>query len=381
MRPRGAKTWVEIDRSALRHNADQFRRLAKTTGSQLMAVVKSNAYGHGLAETVRSLEAGGCDWYGVDALPEALAVRAAGAKQPLLILGHVPPESLPTAVARGFSLTVYDRVATNALTRSATARHPAKLHLKIETGTWRQGVTLEQLPAFARHLKRQPHLRIEGLSTHFANIEDTVDPSYARRQLKAYVAAVDIVTRIMGKKPLCHTAASAAALLYPETRLDVIRAGISLYGLWPSRETQATLSKQQPDFTLRPALSWKTVVAQVKSAPTGAAVSYGLTERVTRPSKLAVLPIGYWDGFDRKLSSVANVLIRGHRAKVVGRVCMNMCVVDVTDIPGARVGDEAVVIGRQGSEVVTAEEFAAKCGTINYEAVTRINPTLPRQLV
>ncbi len=380
MRPAGAKTWVEVSRGALRANAATLKRTIGR-GVKLMAVVKSNAYGHGLEEAVRGLGSAPVDWFGVDSLAEAERVRSMDPKKPVLILGYTPLSELARAVAKGFSLTVYNRETVERLGKIATARRGANIHLKIETGTSRQGILPEHLASFAKLLKKYPHVRVEGVSTHYANIEDTKDASYAMTQIERFAAGLATLETAGVAPALTHTACSAAVLLYPQTHFSMVRAGIALYGLWPSEETRESVLKSEKKIDLVPALSWKTIVAQVKELPKGAPVSYGLTERLQRDSKTAVLPVGYWDGFDRELSSKGHVLIRGKRAKVLGRVCMNMCVVDVTDIPDARVEDEVVLIGRQGREAIAAEEIASVVGTINYEIVTRINPLAPRVLI
>ncbi len=342
-----------------------------------MAVVKSNAYGHGISQVVRSLGTK-ADWYGVDSLPEAVEVRRAGAKQSVLILGYVPRSARAEAVRSGFSQVVYDRDSVRELAKRASNRRPAKVHIKIETGTSRQGVIREDLTSFLRFVSRQPNVLIEGMSTHFANIEDTNDPAYALKQLKRFRDAVRSASDAGQAPELLHTACSAAILSYPETHFDLVRAGISLYGLWSSGVTRRAVEDSGQRIHLRPAMTWKSLVAQVKSIPKGTPVSYGLTERVTRDTTLAVIPVGYWDGYDRKLSSVGTMLIRGKRAKVLGRICMNMCVVDVTDIRGVKVEDEVVMLGRQGKEAISAEELGDRIGTINYEVVTRVNPVLRR---
>lgn len=379
-KPLTQKSWIEVSRGALRHNASSLRRVI---GRQVkfMAVVKANAYGHGIAETVAALGHDGVNWFGVDSLEEAVIVRTAGARQPVLILGYVPEAGLKTAVTRGFSMVVYNLPHLALLNRLGTARRPAKVHLKIETGTSRQGITPADLPALAQAVRRLKHVVIEGVSTHYANIEDTTDPSYAMGQLRHFREALKVLGTYGVRPPLRHTAASAAAILYPETRFEMVRSGISLYGLWPSKETRLTATQMGLDLALHPALTWKSLVAQIKTLPAGTPVSYGLTEKVTRCSQVAIVPVGYYDGFDRGLSSIGHVLVGGKRAKVLGRVCMNMIVVDVTDIPEAAVEDEVVLLGRQDDELITAEEIAGKAGTINYEVVARLNPLLPRRLV
>lgn len=373
------KTWVEISRANLRHNAAALNRWTGT--AKLMPVVKANAYGHGLSQVVAALKGmAAVRWFGCDSLGEALKIRQAGAKQPVLIMGYVPPDRLPEVLRHGFSQVVYNPETIDQLGRLAGPRRPARLHLKIETGTSRQGVWPRDLPRLVRQISQYPHLRIEGASTHYANIEDTVDPSYAMGQLKAFNQAMERLAELGVKPEIKHTAASAAALLYPVTRLDLVRTGIALYGLWPSEPArQVVLANGGPE--LKPALTWKTTVAQVKRLSKGTPVSYGLTEKVKRDSRVAVLPVGYWDGFDRHLSSTGSALINGRPAKVIGRVCMNMIVVDVTDCGRVRVGDQAVLLGQQKKAKISAEQLAEQIGTINYEVVTRINPLIERRLV
>ncbi len=373
-----AKTWLEVSAADLRANAASLKRTAGSAA--LMAVVKSNAYGHGTDCAVKAL-ARQADWFAVDSVKEADGVRAAGAKQPVLILGYTMRDWLPHAVSRGYSLTVYHAESVAALAKVAKAGKPAKVHLKIETGTSRQGASLDDLEALVKKIRRAKNIVIEGVSTHYANIEDTTDHAYAAAQLGRFRQALAKLENLGVRPPVVHTACSAAAILFPDTHFTAVRSGIALYGLWPSGETRVSAQALGRELDLRPALTWKTIVAQVKSLAKGTPVSYGLTEKVERDSRIAVLPVGYWDGLDRKLSSVGHALVRGRRAKILGRVCMNMCVIDVTDIPGVRIEDEVVLLGRQGNEAITAEEIAKKVGTINYEVVTRINPTLPRRLI
>lgn len=371
------KTWVEISRSALRHNAAVLRRVIGRE-AKLLAVVKSNAYGHGL-EIVAPAIRGQVDWFGVDSLAEAEALKRLRLGRPILILGYVPLRRLARAVRRGFSLTVYNLETLRQLRKVATKSRPAKIHLKIETGTSRQGILMGDLPQFAKFIRDSRHLQLEGVSTHYANIEDTTNPTYAMRQLKRYHEAVSRLAALGLEPKLRHTAASAAALLFPVTRLDLVRVGLALYGLWPSPAVKRLLTAAGPAYALRPALTWKTVVAQVKRLPKRTPVSYGLTERLKRNSTVAILPVGYWDGYDRRFSSQGQVLIRGRRAKILGRVCMNMGVADATGIPGVKPETEVVLLGRQGRGEVSAEELANLGRTINYEVVTRINPLIARR--
>lgn len=374
------KTWVEVSAGALRANAAALKRAAGK-GVKLMAVVKANAYGHGTAAAANAFDKSEVDWFGVDSLREAEALRKAGSKKPILILGYVTLTELPRAVKAGFSITTYNLETVKAAAKSATRARPAKLHLKIETGTSRQGIADRDLGAFAKLVKSLKNVQVEGVSTHYANIEDTTDSLYAMSQLARFEDALAELRKYGIVPPLPHTAASAAAILFPQTHFAMVRAGIALYGLWPSKETRVSANAIGRRLNLRPALTWKSIVAQVKTLESGTPVSYGLTERVTRRSKVAIVPVGYWDGYDRGLSSIGRVLVRGRVAKVLGRVCMNMFVVDVTDIPGVRPENEVVLIGRQRDLEITAEEVAAAAGTINYEIIARINPEIPRVLV
>ncbi len=372
------KTWIEISRSALTHNVKAFRcHLGSSVA--VMAIVKSNAYGHGLVPTAKIADRAGASWFGVDNVDEGIALRKHGIKKPILLLGYTLNDRLREAITNDLSLIIYNLETARSLERlRLTGRRGsvARVHIKIETGTTRQGIKGDDLSRLARRLKKIPGVVIEGASTHYANIEDTTDASYAKSQLRRFEEEITLLHREGIDPPFLHTACSAAAILFPKTHFNLARIGISMYGLWPSKETQ-----KEGGIVLTPALAWKTIIAQIKTVPKGASVSYGLTERTTRASTLAILPIGYWDGYDRGLSSIGHVLIRGHICKIIGRVCMNMCVVDVTDLPHVHVEDEVVLLGRQGAEEISAQDIASKLGTIHYEVVTRINPTVTRKVV
>ena len=372
--------WVEIDQRALTANARTFRGLLGSR-TLLMPVLKSNAYGHGLKEAAKILtRSGQADWLGLNSLDEALELRSLGIRLPILLLGHVPLSRLTEAVRRDIRLTVYNRETVEALGKLRFS-NLARLHLKLETGTNRQGVGLEEAARIAGLIARNPRLILEGYSTHFANIEDTTDRSYPDRQKALFINMINRLEGMGYKASIKHAACSAAALIFPETHHSLVRIGIGLYGLWPSRETMLAARDRYPKLKLEPVLSWKTRVAQIKTIPSGSFISYGCTFRTTRRTRLVVLPVGYYDGYDRKLSNTAHVLIRGKRAPIRGRVCMNICLADVTDIPGVKLEDEAVLLGRQGKEHISAEQMAQWIGTINYEVVTRINPLLPRIVV
>jgi len=370
--------WVEIDAQAPNHNMEEIRR-GSAPGTLACAVVKSNAYGHGVASFASLVTS--ADWFGVNSLEEGLELRALGVTKPIILLGHVPLADLPAAIEADLALTVYNRETIDTISALRSVPRPARVHVKVDTGTARQGVLPQDLEGFIRLVLAGRNLSLEGLSTHFANIEDTLNNEYAELQLTRFNAAAACVEAIAGKLPYVHTACTAAALLSPSTHFTMLRTGIGLYGLWPSRETFISMREKGASVDFRPVLSWKTRIVQVKMIPEGSYVGYGCSYRTTRRTTLGVLPVGYADGYDRAMGNRAYVLVRGRRAPVIGRICMNLCMVDLTDVPGAKLEDEVVLLGRSGDERISAETLAEWAGTINYEIVTRISPFLPRKVV
>lgn len=363
----GAKTWIEVSRANLLHNFREFARLAPK-GTSLMPVIKANAYGHGLREATGMLGASPAPLLAVDSLEEARLARQA-AKKPVLILDYIPATSLPEALAEGFGVSIYSPELLRAVQRIARGRRipPFRLHLhlKIETGTNRLGIRPEEL---ARVNISVP---IEGLYTHFADSEDEASPFMGQQTEKLREARE--ILRAKGIEPrFIHSACTAAAIRGAGGNL--IRLGLGLYGLWPDAELKA---RHLPELDLRPALSWRTRIAQVKLVPKGETVGYGKTWKARRATRIAVLPLGYFDGFDRRLSNCGEALVNGARCPVIGRVCMNMTMVALGDTP-AKPGDEATLIGRSGRAEITAEDVARAARTINYEIVSRLNPLLKR---
>ena len=371
--------WVEIDGTAPDHNLRRIRAGA-APGVLVCAVIKSNAYGHGALAIASLLPS--AEWFGVNSIEEGLELRADGVTRPILLLGHVPLAALGAAVEADLRLTLYNRETVEKLATLAVPGHPARVHVKVDTGTSRQGVLPGDLEDFLRAVQRCRGIVIEGLSTHYANIEDTLNHGFAELQIARFEEALQTMDRTVGRLPYIHTASTAAALLFPSTHFTMLRSGIGLYGLWPSRETFLAAREKGgavPEF--RPVLTWKTRIVQVKTIPEGSYVGYGCSFRTTRKTVLGVLPVGYSDGYDRALGNRAHVLVKGRRAPVIGRVCMNLLMVDLTDVPGARLEDEVVLLGRSGDERISAETMAEWAGTINYEIVTRISPLLPRRVV
>ncbi len=373
-------TWIEVDGSALRHNLALFRRRVPRP-TRICMVVKANAYGHGVEVVAPFVERCGLvDWFAVHSLPEACHV-ARQTSLPILILGYVPVAALDAAVRPGFRLSVWDPLTVHTLAARGRAHGiDVPVHLKLETGTNRHGLPPRDALGLADLIESLDGIRLEGLSTHYANIEDTTDYSYAARQTTILFEVRRELEARLGRDLVVHSACSAAALLFPHTHLDVVRIGISAYGLWPSRETLVS-ARSLPGFTpLRPVLSWRARLSQVKRLAAGEFVGYGLEYRTTRPTTLGVVPVGYAEGYPRALSRGSHVLVRGVRAPVRGRICMNIFMVDVTDIPGVALEDVVTLIGRDGDDEVSAAALARECGTIPYEIVARLSGTIPRVL-
>lgn len=371
--------WVEISESALAHNIHQFARLIGER-RKLMAVVKANAYGHGILEVSKIASREGANWLGVHSLEEGILLRKAGFHCPILVLGYISLQDLGEAIRHDLRLTVYNGETIVCLAEVCRRlQKKAFLHLKIETGTFRQGIREEDVLPFVKKVKEYSRLEIEGISSHFANIEDTTDHTYAQFQLDNFKRILRTLKENNVEIPIKHMSCSAAAILFPETYFDIVRTGIGIYGLWSSKETYLScLLRERKPLLLKPVLTWKTRIAQIKKVPSGSYVGYGCTYKTTRDTKLAVLPVGYYDGYSRSLSNSSYVLVRGKRAPLRGRVAMDFMVVDVTDIVEAGLEDEVVLIGQQGEETVSANDLAALVGSINYEVVTRINPQIPR---
>ncbi len=367
------RTWIELDRSALTHNIGLFRGLLPA-GCRLMAVAKSNAYGHGLYDFVPAVDRLGADWLGVDSIVEAVTLRETGIAKPILVLGYTLPARLEEAVSRGISLTVSSFESLAALGCSGVG-DGVRVHIKIDTGLHRQGFLPAQIPKLAGILRRDhPRLEVEGLYTHFAAAKDPDDTAYTRDQIEAFRRAA-AVFRGAGYRPLLHACGTAGVFLFPEAHFEMVRIGIGLVGLWPSLKMKPFFENK---FELKPVLSWRTIVSEVKRLSAGARIGYDLSETLTRDSVVGVCPIGYWHGFPRALSRVAEVLVRGRRARVLGNVAMDMIVIDLSDIPDARVEDPVTVIGRDGGEEVTAYELAGRAGQSFYELLTRLNPLIQK---
>lgn len=376
------KTHIEISRDNLVHNLNVFKKL---TNKKLMFVVKANAYGHGLKEIVGiAKDLSIIDYYAVDTVTEALAVREIDGTKKILVLGWSDDEELESVFLNGFEVIAPSEDFLNRASELAGKLGVrGRVHLKVETGTARLGMRPGRVIDIFNTV---PYGNIEmvGLYSHFANIEDTTDHSYARRQLEIFN---DVLSRIDAGKVLTHFSCSASALLFPKTYFDIVRVGISAYGYWPSKQTYVSYIEQNRNrrgvkrIELKPVLGWYAKVAQVKELETGDAVGYGLSYRTFHKTRIVVVPVGYYDGYDRKLSNISTVFVNGVKAPVRGRVCMDMFMVEATHIEGIRQGDRVTLIGGEGNESIDADDLADLAGTINYEIVARINPLIPRVVV
>lgn len=377
-------SWLEISEKAYSHNLKFFRSRLKPS-TEFSVVIKSNAYGHGMAQIASLAMKHGADSFCVHSLEEALELRKLGITRDILIMGPVLLNRLEEVIDHDLRLVLYNPEAVQELHRlTEKTGKKVRIHLKLETGTYRQGIERADLPSFLKKIKQSPLIILDGAYTHFANIEDTTSHEYAFRQLALFYQMTEMIREAGFTAVKLHTACSAAILLFPETYFDMVRLGISQYGLWPSRETfvsyKIRFSKNGEDI-LKPVLSWKTRIGQLKNVQSNQNIGYGGTYQTTRSSRLAVLPIGYADGYDRGLSNQSYVLLHGKRAPIRGRVCMNLIMVDTTDIPEARLEDEVILMGEEAGAAITVDHLASLCGTINYELVTRINSAIPRLIV
>lgn len=369
----------QISQQALINNILFFRKKLHPK-SKIVAVIKANAYGHGQNEVAQILEPY-ADYFAVDDLEELKLLRQVSTK-PCLVLGYVEKKSLPEALRLNPILGIYDLERLKIINQLAQGlKTRPVVYLKIDAGLGRQGILLPELEQFLKQAKKYSQINLEGLYAHFANIEDTTDFSHAQKQIDLYQKACRLFQKTFAKKPLTHISSTAGTLVYEKNlgKSNLVRLGIGLYGMWPSVDVQ-NRSETKKD-SLIPVLKWVTHIAQVKTVPANFTIGYGLTFITKKPTKIAVIPQGYSDGYDRGLSNCGTVLINEKFCPVLGRIAMNMFVVDVSHLQEVKVEDEVVLLGKQGKNQISAEEIAAKLGTINYEITTRISPLLKRIII
>lgn len=359
------RTWAEIDLSAIRENYDTVRKQVDPA-VKVMAVVKANAYGHGVAEVAPMLEQMGADYFGVSCLQEAAELRSLGIGQPILILGYTPPEYFDQLCALQVCQTIFD--AESAKVYSAFCKEKGvtgKIHIALDTGMGRIGFDAfesERAAATVLEIAALPNLKTEGLFSHFSVADTDGEEEYTAAQFERFEAVRSLLKK-EGLTPLCHIANSAGTFADPRYQLDMVRAGIVLYGQEPG-------GRKNP---YRPAMTLKTIVSYVKDLPAGRDISYGRRYTTAKPCRVATLSVGYADGYPRRLSGVGEVLIGGRRAKVIGNVCMDQLMVDVTDVP-CKAGDEAILMGGG----IDFNSVAEQVGTIHYELICGISKRVPR---
>lgn len=364
-------TIVEVDLDAIKQNISQFRHHL-SSAVQIMAVVKADAYGHGAIAIATAALSAGADWLGVAFLDEALELRAAGIKAPILVMGYTPPRGIPVGIEQGIALTVSSLEAAEAVSSYVQREGKvAHIHLKVDTGMSRLGLAVEEVVPLMQKLRKIPGLYVEGLFTHFA-CADEKNKEQTRRQHNRFMQMLTLLQEKGMSPPLIHVSNSAAAIDLPEYGHGMVRIGIGMYGYYPSSEVN------QRAIQLKPALSLKTRIVHLKRPQMGEGISYGRTYISDGTRWIATLPLGYADGYSRSLSGRSEVLVRGRRVPVVGRVCMDQLMVDVTDAMPVSVDDEVVIYGCQGKEAIFASEVAMLLETIPYEVTCMINRRVPR---
>lgn len=366
-------TRAVISLDALQHNIREFRR-AVPDQIRIMAVVKANAYGHGAVQTAVHALQSGVDYLGVAFLDEAIELRRAGIQAPILVLGYTPPTGYEIARDLDISITAYDDHMIEAMQdiEMTDSQRKLKLHIKIDSGMGRIGVPADERGiAFIDRVRALPGIEVEGLYTHYA-CADEQDKSYTYMQHEKFSRIISHYREQGIEFPYIHAGNSATGIDFPELTFTMLRLGISMYGLYPSEQVF------RRNVTLRPVMSLITQIVMVKQLPPGSGVSYGATYRTTGEETIATLPIGYGDGYTRMLTGKASALVRGQRADIVGRICMDQCMLNVTGIADVAVGDEVVLFGSQGEAELHIDELASSLGTINYEITCMISHRVPR---
>ncbi|HHW49366.1 MAG TPA: alanine racemase [Clostridiaceae bacterium] len=367
------RAWAEINLDNIAYNVQEIRRITNKN-AEIMGVVKADAYGHGVMEVVQTLLDNGVSRLAVAMLDEAVQLRMHGVDVPILILGYTDPVNVEEIIKNDITQTVFSYDLAKVLSDAAVKLgKSAKIHIKIDTGMTRIGfIPCESAVKNIVAISKLPGIVIEGLFTHFASA-DEIDTSYTYMQFEKFMGLCGELDDAGVHIPIKHVCNSAAIVKFPEMHLDLVRPGIMLYGLYPSDDVD------KKSIDLKPAMTLKAIVIQVKEVKKGTCISYGRTFVTNRTSKIATVPIGYADGYTRLLSNKGKVLVNGQLAPIVGRICMDQCMVDVTDLEGeVKVGDEVVLFGKQGNKEITVEDIASSIGTINYEVVSLIGRRIPR---
>jgi len=374
---KSALSYIEISKENLIHNFKALKAVSKNT--KIVAVIKSNAYGHGQNEIAKILNPY-VDYFQVNSFLELKSLRDV-TKKKILVLGYVQKDNITEAIKLGCILSVFSiEILKEINAKAKKLKIKQGIHVPIDAYLGREGFMKDELVGFFEEIKKCKNVTLTGIYAHFANIEDTNNFTHAQKQIKKYNEALVLAKEFGFKNLQTHISATSGLLVYEKGKSlnTFVRLGIGLYGLWPSEHIKYLYKNK---LELKSVLSWKTKVAQIKNLPAGHTVGYGLTYMTYEPTKIAVIPAGYSDGYDRGLSNIGEVLIHETRCKILGRVAMNMFVVDVTHLKNIKSEDEVVLIGRQGKEEITAEEIAKKIDSINYEVVARLNPLLPKIII
>jgi len=368
--PHGRPTICLVDHQALRWN---LRQISEKVGAgvKILCMVKANAYGHGAPEVSQTLASAGSDAFGVATLEEGVELRHAGIRAPILVLAGAYGDQLDEFFAHSLTPVVHDLARLKQLEQAVKQRGSTlNVQLKIDTGMGRLGLVAEECDTWISEIKKLTALKIEGVFSHFSHAE-SVEGDYTRRQLEIFKRVVERLRAENIRPSLLHFANSAATITLAAAYFDMVRPGIMLYGVYPSPAMKSQIG-------LKPVLAWKTHILQLKKVPADTSISYGQTFITKRESLIATLPIGYADGYPRLLSNRGEVLVGGQRAKVAGRVCMDLTMIDVTDIRNVKQGDEVVLLGRQNDAEISADQMAAWANTISYEILTSISARVPR---
>lgn len=376
------KTWIEINTNAIKHNISVFRSLIPRK-TKFYAVVKSNAYGHDLLLFSNLADVYGVDGFCVDSVIEGKKIRTAGIEKPILVLGPTLPHFFKEAEKYNITITIS---SGDILERLIKSKVKVQFHLKCDTGMHRQGFYLEDIPGVIKQIqsaswrtKFEIRNYLRGVYTHFAASKDILYPQYTEEQLKKFLSIKSFFEKNMFRNLMYHAAATGGVVTYPKSHFDMVRIGIGLYGYWPTREIEIQHEMLwRKKLQLKRVLSWKAIVSEIKILEKGDQVGYDLTEEVQEKTKAVIIPIGYWHGFPRSLSNVGQVLIGGKRAKVLGRVSMDLIVAGLPKNTHPKVFDEAIIIGEKKNEIINASHFGQMAETVHYEILTRINPLIRR---
>ncbi len=376
--------WAEVDLGAIAHNVRELRRIT-SPASKLLIAVKANAYGHGIIEIARCGLENGADALGVARIDEGIALRKAGIASSILIFGYTTPDRTQDLVKYHFTQTLYSLETARAMSSQFSGPDDyLSIHIKVDTGMGRLGLLHDHFRNAPSGINTDvssvediktiadlPGLNLEGLFTHFA-ASDSANKSYTKKQFNRFTDLLDRLGQAGIKTPIRHAANSGAIIDMPGTHLDMVRAGISVYGLYPSNEVN------QNHIKLKPAMSLKSRIVHLKKVPKGFKISYGMTYKTDKPTTIATIPAGYADGFSRRMSSRGHMLVHGQKAPIIGRVCMDLTMLDVGHISNVKIEDEVVIFGIQGNAVITVDEIASSLNTINYEIVSSITDRVPR---